>query len=68
MMPLFEMQRPKQVSMSGLLSERVVCVVRVFCRFFVTCSTLVLRNATRMSMTVVVRERLCVYAGSAWAL
>ena len=26
------------------------------------------RGTTRMSMTVVVREALCVYAGGAWAL
>ena len=27
-----------------------------------------LQDTTRMSMTVVVREALCVYAGDAWAL
>ena len=27
-----------------------------------------LQDTTRMSMTVVVREDLCVYAGGAWAL
>ena len=26
------------------------------------------QDTTRMSMTVVVREALCVYAGDAWAL
>ena len=58
-----------QIAMSGLLGEHVVCVVSVVCCFLsVNCSTRVLQDTTRMSMTVVVREALCVYAGGAWAL
>ena len=48
-----------QVAMSGLLGEGLVCVVNVLSA---SCSTWTLQNTTRMSMTVVVREALCVYA------
>ena len=51
-----------QVAMSGLLGGRVVCVVNVFCFFFVCKLQHKLQDTTRMSMTVVVREDLCVYA------
>ena len=51
-------------SCHGLLGE---CVVdEPF--LSVDCSTWGLKGTTRMSMTVVVREDLCVYEGGAWAL
>ena len=55
-----------QVAMSGLLGKRVVCVVQRFLLFLpVNCSTWESQDTTRMSMTLVVREDLCVYAGGA---
>ena len=57
-----------QVAMSGLLGERVVCVVHVFLFCLYSVAHRGLQDTTRMSMTVVVREDLCVFAGGACAL